>query len=608
MFKSLILLFLLGSSPLMAQGYPGGKFGSGTFPGGGFGGGMLGYAGKNERVKPRDFPQIKIQLYGEKSSINCKIDTEVEVYICDNKGKPLLVKTGGYGYSSIGTDDKGEIKNLNIQKVESGEKTLYEIPKYEGINVTFPSLPPVASGEYLEKVTSVETFFNDNDGSFPPKTSDRKKGSPAYEAIAQSILQKKEALKNQYDKAFNDTKYSVELENGQKINCERGSTRPFSPEEQEQAKNFNVSIQCGTFKCEPLRIKDKTYDATMLFESAPMAGGGAAVHFFDRSGLGPRIRVKKVFSEKISTPLVDYSPILSSKEEFNPMAMYENMFPQSLGEDRARIAEFKSPLFEQFMMYQKNVCSDKTALDNLDNARKQLIGKLAELEMKEFIQVMADGTLVGAYIDPNKAAEYGCLYDGLILDENAARNLDKLRKNIYPDRVVNQTISLKKANELFKKAAARKDIAWKYKYDGCYARAHLMARMFEAEGVRTDKVWIKGDLYVPETDIRWNFHVAPIVYVDDGKGGNKKMVIDPSLFDKPVTVEEWDQRMSKNTVKGSVVTAFPFPENAAAFERSALAFSSSDPYLPRESIHLNEESKMQMSLETMKRYKPLEPK
>jgi len=227
------------------------------------------------------------------------------------------------------------------------------------------------------------------------------------------------------------------------------------------------------------------------------------------------------------------------------------------------------------------------------------------MELAQFITVLSNGSLVGFYVDPNEAAKYGCVYGGLFLNNKAAENLDVIKKNIYPDQHIDKTISLNRATELFNKARAMDDIAWDYKQDGCYARAHLMARRFEEEGVRVDKVWIKGDLYVPESNIGWNFHVAPIVYVEDEKGVIKKMVIDPSLFDKPVTVEEWDQKMTKKTKRGSVITAFPFPQNAALVERSALSFSSSDPYLPGENISMTEADKMKMAGETMKAYKAI---
>lgn len=551
--------------------------------------------------------QIKVHLMTEQEPISCKYDSAVDVHICDHNGKTLLINNSSYHYVALGTDDKGEISSPLIKKVEKGSKTLYEVPHNIG-DYKFPSMG-TASAEYMNKIGLVDSFINGRAYDNYGKKIEKKKGSPEYEATAALLAKKRDEFKSAYDQAFNDSEYSVEMEDGQKIKCQRGSTRPLTKDQTDYAARNSFNFQCGTFKCDPLIVNGKSYESTMLYESSPGAFGSTSIHLFNADGFGPNLRIKKIHSEKIQSPLVDNSYLLSSSNNaYDPYAMYANALPERLGSDRDKIAIYKNPYFQQMMDFQKNICTDSSALEKLVEVRKQLLKKVADLEMAEFIQVMADGSLVGYYIDPNKSAEYGCLYNGLVLDPNAAKNLEKLKKNIYPDRKVDQTISLQRATDLFNKAANMKDIAWKYKYDGCYARAHLMARRFEEEGVRVDKVWIKGDLYVPGTDIRWNFHVAPIVYVEDDKGGFQKMVIDPSLFDKPVTVEEWDNKMSKNTAKGSVITAFPFPENVAAFERSSLSFSSSDPYLPRESINLSEEDKMKMSNQTMKQYKPLEPK
>ena len=152
------------------------------------------------------------------------------------------------------------------------------------------------------------------------------------------------------------------------------------------------------------------------------------------------------------------------------------------------------------------------------------------------------------------------------------------------------------------------DIPWSFTQDGCFARAHLMARRFEAEGVRVDKAWLKGELYIPDSDplIEWKFHVAPMVYVEDGNGKVTRMIIDPSIFSKPVTVEEWDKKISKKTLRGSVLTAFPFPENAALLERASLSFSNSDPFLPKKDIDMTEEEKMEKAHSALNYFKTLE--
>jgi hypothetical protein len=87
-------------------------------------------------------------------------------------------------------------------------------------------------------------------------------------------------------------------------------------------------------------------------------------------------------------------------------------------------------------------------------------------------------------------------------------------------------------------------IPYKYPYDGCWIRAHLMCYMMIAQGVTPEKIWITGKLTakssnVPQCAVHWAWHVAPTLLVTQPRGPAIKMVIDPSLCDKPVTEAYW---------------------------------------------------------------------
>jgi hypothetical protein len=90
-------------------------------------------------------------------------------------------------------------------------------------------------------------------------------------------------------------------------------------------------------------------------------------------------------------------------------------------------------------------------------------------------------------------------------------------------------------------------IPYRYPYDGCWIRAHLMCYLMMAEGETPEKVWIDSagcnllalSSNVPECHVDWCWHVAPTLMVIQPSGPDLKMVIDPSLCDKPVTPEEW---------------------------------------------------------------------
>lgn len=108
------------------------------------------------------------------------------------------------------------------------------------------------------------------------------------------------------------------------------------------------------------------------------------------------------------------------------------------------------------------------------------------------------------------------------------------------------------ARNLFRKFAQDKDIPFRYPIDGCYARATEMARIAEANNIQMGKIYAEGALQV-KTDsvkyplVKWGWHVAPISYVKQADGKIQLMVFDPSLFSKPVTVQEWKNKMLYKT-------------------------------------------------------------
>jgi len=115
------------------------------------------------------------------------------------------------------------------------------------------------------------------------------------------------------------------------------------------------------------------------------------------------------------------------------------------------------------------------------------------------------------------------------------------------------TYSPEAAKKAFDKEKARSDIAFKYPKDGCYARAHLMCKDIKNSGGNPGKVWAfpkdpADPLHAktphdPAGHVEWRYHVAPTVPIKGADGKVKDMVVDPSLFDEPVTIEQWNGAM-----------------------------------------------------------------
>jgi hypothetical protein len=89
-------------------------------------------------------------------------------------------------------------------------------------------------------------------------------------------------------------------------------------------------------------------------------------------------------------------------------------------------------------------------------------------------------------------------------------------------------------------------IPFLYPDDGCWARAHEMARLMIGMGTTPSKVWIRASTFLhvntrnnPACYVDWGWHVAPTVCVRSSFPFTERMVVDPSLFATPVSVPVW---------------------------------------------------------------------
>lgn len=112
------------------------------------------------------------------------------------------------------------------------------------------------------------------------------------------------------------------------------------------------------------------------------------------------------------------------------------------------------------------------------------------------------------------------------------------------DRAV-ELFDLMKAESCTPCSSTSPCIPYRYPYDGCWIRAHLMCYLMMDMGETPEKVWIGfGGLVaassnVPECEVHWGWHVAPTLMVIQDSGPDVKMVIDPSLCTEPVTLDDW---------------------------------------------------------------------
>lgn len=115
----------------------------------------------------------------------------------------------------------------------------------------------------------------------------------------------------------------------------------------------------------------------------------------------------------------------------------------------------------------------------------------------------------------------------------------------------------------------RKDIPFDYPVDCCYTRAREMAKEMTDKGVSVRKAWNYArnpkipTLHVPTSNVpsgsvNWVYHVAPVVSVEGPDGKVQDMIIDPSMSDGPIPIEQWKSMQNDPQSKLELTSSDPY--------------------------------------------------
>jgi hypothetical protein len=117
----------------------------------------------------------------------------------------------------------------------------------------------------------------------------------------------------------------------------------------------------------------------------------------------------------------------------------------------------------------------------------------------------------------------------------------------------NKTIELSilsesRAKDVFNKLKNDEDNSFNFISEGCYARAQKMALMMDDMDIMSGKIFAEGAFPMKGKDWEgtWEYHTASLIMVKK----NKKLiptVLDPALFDHPVTIDEWKAKLMKDS-------------------------------------------------------------
>jgi hypothetical protein len=125
-------------------------------------------------------------------------------------------------------------------------------------------------------------------------------------------------------------------------------------------------------------------------------------------------------------------------------------------------------------------------------------------------------------------------------------------RGIFDSTCTGEIISFADAQREFQKIKHASGIPFKYLPDCCNARAHEMCRIMVEDGLEPCKVWNYGQGFeqvlptlqvqthlTPTGYVKWSFHVAPVVKCRHFANDVVHVVIDPALFERPVSLDQW---------------------------------------------------------------------
>lgn len=147
-------------------------------------------------------------------------------------------------------------------------------------------------------------------------------------------------------------------------------------------------------------------------------------------------------------------------------------------------------------------------------------------------------------------------------DLSRVKKVDKSKrtqlKDTFDNSIYISEVSFKRATELFEFIKNKDYIPFTYPEDGCYARAHIMSRLLETKGIISGKAFVHGRLGVYSKNaakglVVWNYHVATFLLVKKKGHISQIYVLDPSIFNKPVTFNQW-QNIQIESLKGTYKT------------------------------------------------------
>jgi hypothetical protein len=218
-------------------------------------------------------------------------------------------------------------------------------------------------------------------------------------------------------------------------------------------------------------------------------------------------------------------------------------------------------------------CVPRTNADAILAASPAAPTTLAELEALHAVLPEAAGKKLSQLVGGSAGGSAGALAptstQGRPLPANTSLRLAQVQaaRDLRTADGLTRVLTEKKAAALFNTIAAMPDIPHRFLEDGCLHRTHVIGKRLEEMGIFSEKclvIPLAGDLVMDTPKARLGYtvvwyHEAIAVHVQT-KNGLERRVLDPSVGDAPMTVEEWSRTM--RGARGDPLEIFYLPRFA----------------------------------------------
>lgn len=223
-------------------------------------------------------------------------------------------------------------------------------------------------------------------------------------------------------------------------------------------------------------------------------------------------------------------------------------------------------MIEKEVDYHLSNCKSKNFTKLINDFKQTREKHRQDFYRRELVQVAreANGIVSTSFIDKQ------------LLNKDSCNNNFKAEK-FKPSELT--PMNFNEAMAIFEDVKNMKDIAYKHMPDGCAERAFIISERLKDRGIKTNKVWLTGNLGPLNLLGSWGMHVAPYIEVKLANNKIEKMIIDPAVSDKLIPLNDWISLVKRDNSGGTIETFFPPPINAKAYGKMTISFSNSDPYL-----------------------------